>query len=137
MTTVVHLSWPSTVDDRGSEWLSLGRAPDGSWWFAALYAGRWAIDGGTPQVAAFAQWLLEPPPAGRYEKEFFLLDEQSPNAGSSVCPLTVHVLLGRENAGGPEYLVVYLDSVGLEWESVERNELEAAATMLLDATNAR
>ena len=129
----LHLTWPSTVDGRG-EWLTLGRQPDGSWWLDARHAGRWPVGGGVERVTAFAHWLREPPPPGRYEKEFLLLDRQELGPGpQTVQPLTVEVLLGRENRGGPELLVVYLEEIQLRWEPADRHRIEEAAAGLLAA----
>ena len=133
----MHLRWPSTVPARGSEWLTLSREPDDSWWLEALHAGRWPIGGGPGHVRAFARWLLEPAPPGRYEKEFRLLDRQQPGPGRPpVPPLTVEVLLGRERDGDHELLVVHLEEIELRWEPADRDRIAAAAAVLLEAATA-
>ncbi|WP_185899548.1 hypothetical protein [Streptomyces sp. WAC07061] len=120
-------------------WLAVGRDPDGGWYFDAYFLGRTPLPGGAPVAAAFARWLLAAAPEGRYEEEFLLLDGV-PRSGSL---LTVEVLLGREEAGGPEYLQVLLSGEAgghafevcapLECRRVVRAELEAAAQRLLGA----
>lgn len=128
-------------------WLAVGRDPDGTdgaWCFDAYFIGRTALAGGAPRAAAFARWLLAEAPAGRYEEEFTLVDAE-PQSGSARLSdgtrLTVEVLLGREEAGGPEYLQVVLSgAVGgyafevcapLDCPRVLRADLEAAAARLL------
>ncbi|MDK9497610.1 hypothetical protein QEZ40_002551 [Streptomyces katrae] len=125
-------------------WLAVDRDPDDGWCFDAYFLGRTALPGGAPLAAAFARWLLAAAPEGRYEEEFLLLDGE-PQSGSRRLAdgalLTVEVLLGREEAGGPEYLQVLLSGeVGgrafevcapLECRRVDRAELEAAANRLL------
>lgn len=129
------------VDDL---WLAVGKDPDGTWCFDAYFIGRTTLMGGAPRAAAFAQWLLACPPEGRYEKEFMLVDSE-PQSGSRQLTdgtrLTVEILLGREEAGGPEYLQVLLSGetrnsafevcAPLECQRVLRTELEAAAARLL------
>lgn len=129
------------VDD---QWLAVGQDPDGAWYFDAYFIGRTTLSGGAPRAAAFAQWLLASPPEGRYEKEFMLVDSE-PQSGSRRLAdgtrLTVEILLGREEAGGPEYLQVLLYGeirnrafevcAPLECRHVLRAELEAAAARLL------
>uniref|UniRef100_UPI002F907165 hypothetical protein n=1 Tax=Streptomyces sp. NBC_01001 TaxID=2903713 RepID=UPI002F907165 len=129
------------VDDL---WLAVGQDPDGTWWFDAYFIGRVTLLGGAPRAIAFAQWLLASPPEGLYEKEFMLVDGE-PQSGSRRLAngtlLTVEILLGREEAGEPEYLQVlpsgevrnYAFEVcaPLECKRVVRAELEAAATRLL------
>lgn len=129
------------VDDL---WLAIGRGPDGTWWLDAYFIGRTTLMGGAPRAAAFAQWLLACPPEGRYEKEFMLVDSE-PQSGSRRLTdgtrLTVEVLLGREEAGEPEYLQVLLSGeirnfafevcAPLECRQMLRAELEAAAARFL------
>ncbi|MEU9718139.1 hypothetical protein [Streptomyces sp. NPDC047976] len=128
-------------------WLAVGGEPGGGWCFDAYFIGRTPLPGGAPLAAAFARWLLAAAPEGRYEEEFLLLDGE-PQSGSRRLAdgtlLTVEVLLGREEAGGPEYLQVLLfGEVGgyafevcapLECRRVVRAELEAAAERLLGGT---
>ncbi|MGE7386917.1 hypothetical protein ACQKM2_15690 [Streptomyces sp. NPDC004126] len=129
------------VDDM---WLAVGADPGGGWYLDAYFIGRTPLPGGAPLAAEFARWLLAPAPEGRYEEEFLLLDGE-PQRGSRALAegalLTVEVLLGRAEAGGPEYLQVLLfGEVGgrafevcapLECGRVVRAELEAAAQRLL------
>ncbi|MGW6855592.1 hypothetical protein [Streptomyces xanthophaeus] len=129
------------VDDL---WLAIGEDPDGTWCLDAYFIGPTTLTGGAPRAAAFAQWLLVSPPEGRYEKEFILVDGE-PQSGSRRLAdgtrLTVEILLGREEAGGPEYLQVILTGeirnyafaicAPLECQPVLRAELEAAAARLL------
>ncbi|WP_329383084.1 hypothetical protein OG625_20715 [Streptomyces sp. NBC_01351] len=129
------------VDDL---WLAINKDPDGTWCLDAYFIGRTTLMGGAPRVAAFAQWLLACPPDGRYEKEFTLVDSE-PQSGSRRLTdgtrLTAEILLGREEAGGPEYLQVLLSGeihnyafavcAPLECQRVLRAELEAAAARLL------
>lgn len=129
------------VDDL---WLAINKDPDGTWCLDAYFIGRTTLTGGAPQAAAFAEWLLACPPEGRYEKEFVLVDGE-PQSGSrrlaDGARLTVEILLGREEAGGPEYLQVVLSGeirtygfavcAPLECQQVLRAELEAAAARLL------
>ncbi|MEU9039475.1 hypothetical protein AB0D45_31850 [Streptomyces sp. NPDC048352] len=112
--------------------------------FDAYFIGRAALTGGAPRAAAFARWLLAAPPEGRYEDEFTLVDGE-PQSGSRRLAdgtrLTVEVLVGREEAGGPEYLQVLLSGevpggafevcAPLVCERVPRADLEAAAARLL------
>lgn len=134
--------YPSVpVDDH---WLEVGQDHVGAWYFDAYFIGRTTLSGGAPRAAAFAQWLLVSPPEGRYEKEFMLVDGE-PQSGSRRLAdgtrLTVEILLGREEAGGPEYLQVLLfGEIGnlafevcapLECQQVLRPELEAAAARFL------
>ncbi|MFJ3876784.1 hypothetical protein ACIPW5_04925 [Streptomyces sp. NPDC090077] len=125
-------------------WLAVGRDPDGGWSLDACFIGRTPLPGGAPLAAGFARWLLAPAPAGRYEEEFLLLDGE-PQSGSQRFAdgtlLTVEVLLGRAETGGPEYLQVLLSGevrglpfevcAPLECRRVARAALEAAATRLL------
>lgn len=79
-------------------------------------------------AAEFARWLLAPRPQGQYEVEFRVVDAW-PARGPEY---TVEIGLGREDAGGPEYLVMwpsgYLPGIGqgadvgpeLMWEPVDR-----------------
>ncbi|MEU7508636.1 hypothetical protein ACFZBM_17795 [Streptomyces lavendulae] len=130
-----------TVDD---QWLAVGEGPVGAWYFDAYFIGRTTLSGGAPRAVAFAQWLLASPPEGRYEKEFVLVDGE-PQSGSRRLTdgtrLTVEILLGREEAGRPEYLQVLLSGeirnlpfevcAPLECQQVIRPELEAAAARFL------
>ncbi|MFE9796556.1 hypothetical protein ACFYRL_33040 [Streptomyces goshikiensis] len=131
------------VDDL---WLAVGKDPVGAWCFDAYFIGRMTLNGGAPRAAAFAQWLLASPPEGRYEKEFMLLESEPQNGSRRLTDgtrLTVEILLGREEAGGPEYLQVLLSGeIGnaafevcapLDCERVLRAELEPAAARLLTA----
>ncbi|MFK0256147.1 hypothetical protein [Streptomyces sp. NPDC090445] len=125
-------------------WLAVGKAPDGSWWFDAYSIGRVTLPGGAPRAAAFAHWLLTSPPEGPYEKEFMLIHGE-PQRGSRRLTdgtrLTVEILMGREEAGGPEYLQMLLTGeirafafevcAPLECRPVPRADLEAAAARLL------
>ncbi|EFL19548.1 hypothetical protein [Streptomyces sp. C] len=125
-------------------WLAVGRDPDAAWWFEAYFVGRTTLAGGAPLAAAFARWLLADAPEGRYEEEFVLVDDE-PQSGSARLAdgtrLTVEVLLGRAEAGGPEYLQVLLygEAGGRAFEvcaplrcpSVVRADLDAAAARLL------
>ncbi|MFD9081845.1 hypothetical protein [Streptomyces erythrochromogenes] len=129
------------VDDL---WFAVGKGPDGAWFFDAYFIGRTTFHGGAPRAAAFAQWLLASPPDGRYEEEFALIDGE-PQAGSRRLTdgsrLTVEILLGREEAGGPEYLQVLLHGetgnagfqvcAPLTCLRVSRSELGASAARLL------
>ncbi|MDX2394976.1 hypothetical protein ACWGHM_36635 [Streptomyces sp. NPDC054904] len=129
------------VDDM---WLAISKDPDGTWFLDAYFIGRTTLTGGAPQATAFAQWLLACPSEGPYEREFILIDSE-PQSGSRRLTdgtrLTVEILLGREEAGGPEYLQVLLFGgirdyafpvcAPLECPRVLRPELEAAAARLL------
>lgn len=128
--------------------MAVGQDPDGTWCFDAYFIGRTTLLGGAPRAAAFAQWLLASPTEGRYEKEFMLVDGE-PQSGSRRLTdgtrLTVELLLGREEASGPEYLQVLLSGeirnlafevcAPLECQQLPRAELEAAAARLLTSCN--
>ncbi|MFJ5804100.1 hypothetical protein [Streptomyces decoyicus] len=125
-------------------WLAVGKGPAGTWCFDAYFIGRTTLTGGALRAAAFARWLLASPPEGQYEKEFMLVDGE-PQSGSRRLTdgtrLTVEILLGREEAGGPEYLQVLLSGeirnvafevcAPLVCQRVLRAELEPAAARLL------
>lgn len=122
-------------------WLAVGAdGTDGTWWFDAYFVGRTTLAGGAPMAAAFARWLLADAPEGRYEEEFVLVDAE-PHGADGTRRLTVEVLLGREEAGGPEYLqVLPYGEVGgyafavcapLVCPRVVRADLDAAAARLL------
>ncbi|MDA5284113.1 hypothetical protein [Streptomyces sp. Isolate_45] len=129
------------VDDM---WLAISKDPDDTWCLDSYFIGRTTLTGGAPHAAAFAHWLLACPPEGPYEKEFILIDSE-PQSGSRRLTdgtrLTIEILLGREEAGGPEYLQVLLFGeirdyafpvcAPLECQRVLRPELEAAAARLL------
>ncbi|MEV7730303.1 hypothetical protein AB0P15_37165 [Streptomyces sp. NPDC087917] len=129
------------VDDL---WLAVGKDPSGTYCFDAFFIGRTTLRGGAPRAVAFAQWLLASPPEDRYEEEFMLVDGE-PQSGSrrlvDGTRLTVEILLGREEADGPEYLQVLLSGetrdfafevcAPLVCQRVLRAELEAAAARLL------
>jgi hypothetical protein len=136
-------------------WFALG-TDDGVWWFDAFFIGRAPLTGGAAQATAFARWLLEDPPPERYEKEFLLVeDEPMPGFGITWIPdgehrpvhiqntrLTVECLLGREEVGGPEYLLVvpaghapdqgfgFQVCAELECEPLDRCQLESTAAEL-------
>ncbi|WP_329453298.1 hypothetical protein OG894_42745 (plasmid) [Streptomyces sp. NBC_01724] len=124
--------------------LAIGSDPDGAWWFDAYFIGRVALPGGAPLAAAFAQWLLASPPIGPYEKEFMLIDGEPQSGSRRVTDgtrFTVEILLGREEAGGLEYLQMLPSGetsnfafevcAPLECQAVYRADLEAAAARLL------
>ncbi|MFI6054863.1 hypothetical protein ACIBCO_32855 [Streptomyces violascens] len=127
-------------------WMAIGSAPDGSWMFDTCFIGRVAMHGGASTAAAFARWILSAPSEGRYENEFRLIDgEQQIGAGplADGTWLTVEVLMGREEHGGPEYLRLLLSGetsvqripfevcAPLHCEPVPRTELQCAAARLL------
>ncbi|MFJ3528196.1 MULTISPECIES: hypothetical protein [unclassified Streptomyces] len=126
-------------------WLAINKDPDGPWWLDAYFIGRTTLTSGAPRAAAFAQWLMACPPEGRYEKEFMLVDSEPQSESGRLADgtrLTVEVLLGREEACGPEYLQVLLSGetrnfhafevcAPLDCQRVHRAGLEAAAARLL------
>ncbi|MCX4826014.1 hypothetical protein OG883_40790 [Streptomyces sp. NBC_01142] len=132
-----------SIDDL---WLAVGKAPDGTWWFDAYFIGRVTLRGGAPRAAAFAQWLLTPPPEVQYEKEFILVHGEPQCRSRQIADgtrLTIEILMGREEAGGPEYLqvlpsgetprqgIAFEVCAPLECQPVPRADLEAAAARLL------
>ncbi|MDT0547565.1 MULTISPECIES: hypothetical protein [Streptomyces] len=131
------------VDDL---WLAVFKTLDGVWWFDAYFIGRVPLRGGVARAAAFARWLLAAPPDGPYETEFVLVRGE-PQAGTRQIAegtlLTVELLMGREQPGGPEFLQVLLFGetpvrhlafevcAPLDCQPMPRAELERAATGLL------
>jgi hypothetical protein len=127
----------------------------------ATLVGRVELRGGAPQAAAFARWLLAARPEGPYETEFLLVDRELGAAPAIAwlpagalepvriehTTLTVEVLLGREAAGGPEYLIVepmgFAPEQGfafqvcepLDCEPLDRARLEREAAALLAAAS--
>ncbi|MFE2850068.1 hypothetical protein ACFXJO_02910 [Streptomyces lavendulae] len=126
--------------------MEVGQDPVGAWYSDAYFIGRTTLGGGAPRAVAFAEWLLASPPEGRYEKEFLLVDGE-PQSGSRRLAdgtrLTVEILLGREEAEGPECLQVLLFGemrnlpfevcAPLECQPVVRSELEAAAARFISS----
>ncbi|AXE82256.1 hypothetical protein [Streptomyces atratus] len=147
--SVFRLGWRGThypgtpVDDL---WIAILKEPDGTWWFDAYFIGRVPLGGGAPRSAAFAQWLLATPPEGPYEKEFMLIDGERQSGLRQIADgtlLTVEVLMGREETGGPESLQVLLSGetrvqrlafevcAPLECTLVRRSDLEDSIARLL------
>lgn len=138
-------------------WFAISRDPDGGYWFDAYLVGRLRVRGGAPHLADFARWLLAERPDGPYEAEFLLVaDVPQEGLGGSWLPpggtspewvddlrMSVEILIGREAAGGPEFLQVIPlgHSVGkgfgfqpcaeLECEPLDRPTLDRAAARLL------
>jgi hypothetical protein len=147
MTVVFELAWPQDYAGRGEEWFAIGHEPDGRWWYDGWEIGRVPIGRGAGHVAEFARWLLAERPAGRYETEFALLDGEKPVSDfwDPTMVFTIDVLLGRQQEGDPEHLLIY--PVGyfprsqtyahicdeLSWEPVDRDHLRIQAAALLDA----
>ncbi|GAA2444540.1 hypothetical protein GCM10010191_71540 [Actinomadura vinacea] len=144
-------------DDGQERHLALGRDDDG-WWFESLPGGRTALVDGAAHLAAFARWLLEPRPDGRYEKGFPLVRGAPAGAvteragdGSAVpreTALDVDVYLCRDEPDGPERLLAFPSAsiVGtrtsypaapeLVASPLDRPRLRSAAGALLEATQA-
>ncbi|MGY0064155.1 hypothetical protein ACWY4P_48285 [Streptomyces sp. LZ34] len=127
-------------------WVAVGKDPDGTWWFDAYFIGRVTLRGGARRAAAFARWLLAPPPEGPYEKEFMLIDSEPQTGSRHIAEgtlLTVEVLMGREEPGGPEFFQVLPSGetpvrrlgfevcAPLDCQPVPRADLEHAAARLL------
>lgn len=130
--SVFHLSWPSEVAGNADEYLSLDRGPDGTWEVAATHCTWCPVDGGAGQVAAFARWLLNPPPGG-YDCDFTLVDRSALPDRRQFWPVEIDVTLTRRPADGPESMSVSLDEIMLLWEPADRARIERAATALLAA----
>lgn len=137
-------------------WFAIGRDGGGDWWFDAHGIGRVRLAGGAPQAAELARWLLAAPAEDRCESEFVVVDGER-RSGPSITwlpdgatepvliedTLTVTLLRGRDDRGGPEYLQViprgdalsagfsFQIRAELDWEPVDREALEAAAARLL------
>ena len=142
-------------------WFALERDEHGDWWFAAYFLGRVWLSGGAARAAEFARWLLVPPPRQRYEKDFVLLDDE-PTPGRAISwlapdateaeriedtELTVEIMIGRDDDGGPEYLILqpsghaprqgfaFQICAELVWEPMDRAAVERTAAALLAAAH--
>ncbi|MCP3804831.1 hypothetical protein NLX83_36750 [Allokutzneria sp. A3M-2-11 16] len=142
-------------------WFALDRDERGDWLFDAYFLGRLPLSGGAEHAAAFARWLLAPPPRRRYEKDFVLLDDE-PTPGRAISwlapdsteaervedtELTVEIILGRDEDDGPEYLILqpsghaprhgfaFQICAELVWEPMDRAAVEHTAALLLDAAD--
>ncbi|MEV6488284.1 hypothetical protein AB0M20_06555 [Actinoplanes sp. NPDC051633] len=143
---VFRLDWQGEFMLGGIGWIAVGH-DDGRWWFDGYVVGKWHIDGGAPQVADLARWLLAERPAGRYEVEFELLRKAQPWQGTGEMLMDLDITLGRDEPGGPESLVCfpsgYLPKIerwaqiyeGLDWEGIDRPRLHAEATRLLESAD--
>ncbi|GAA4022205.1 hypothetical protein GCM10022247_53010 [Allokutzneria multivorans] len=141
-------------------WFALDRDARGDWWFDAYFLGRVRLSGGSEHVARFASWLLKPAVDEAYERSFVLVDDE-PDPGrpiSWLAPgateparvsdtvLTVEVMIGRDEDGGPEYLMLqpsgrapqqgfaFQICAELVWEPMDRASVERAAVALLDSS---
>jgi GNAT superfamily N-acetyltransferase len=160
MDAIFRYEWPGRLCHCAPVtvlWFELGH-DDTGWWFEAEAVGRHRLNRGSAHLCAFAHWLLAPPPAGGYGREFPLVVGAPTRQGLAWRPpapdaepvrfesvVSVDVALGRKEPDGPEFLRVTATESApgtglsdphrpvLECATVDRTRLEQAASALLGA----